>query len=401
METNRKKVLLINPFDKIPGENFRDQRYTHLFYNLMEKEVDVTWISSSFHHWSHTERLEENIPIQYRKNIVLIKTNSYKNNISLLRFYNHFIFSLKTFMYLFRSKKQYDVIVAIAPVENIFLSTLYAKLKSTKVIIDILDLWPELFEQAFPSSLKGIGRLLLKPYYWMSNYAYRNADHLTSVSKTYTNIGINRSNRLKSKDSYFYLGSPTCEMPVRVKKSLTQLNCLFAGQFGHNYDVELILEAALKAKKNNENIYFYIAGSGMKEEQMKMFINLHELDNVEMLGWLNTKELIEVANKCHVGLNSYKALATQSLPTKIFDYLSLELVLLNSLAKEPYELVIDKDLGENYEAENLDSFYEQLLLLKSKINDLEYHGVKNKKVFLENYTFEKIYDRMVNLILNI
>jgi hypothetical protein len=51
--TLMRSIVLINPFDKLPGEAFRDQRYTFLYDTLKRRGCQLTWITSDFHHWSH------------------------------------------------------------------------------------------------------------------------------------------------------------------------------------------------------------------------------------------------------------------------------------------------------------------------------------------------------------
>lgn len=396
------KILIINPFDKIPGENFRDQRYTFLYYELKRRGYEVTWITADYHHWSHKKRNIDIIPDKYKKDFKIIKTLHYKNNISVKRFFSHFLFSLRTFLYLLTSNKRYDYILAIAPPENLFFTSLYAKKIKSHLIIDVLDLWPDLFEQALPKRIPKISKAILFPLHWITNYSYKNAHHITAVSKKYMNTAVLRSKRTDLENfSYFYLGAAKVGFDFDKEKPKNKLNCLFAGQFGYNYDVELILEAALLLKKSkNTSICFYLAGDGLKMNAMKEYIKSNNLDNVVLLGWLNSEELIKAASYCHVGLNTYKLAATQSIPTKIFDYMSMGLYVVNSL-KEEASFLVEKELnGCNYEAENLNNFYEKIVNLQLDIENVIKKGKDSQLLFTKKYTFEKIYKRMIdNLIL--
>ena len=395
------KILIINPFDKIPGENFRDQRYTFLYYELKNRGYDVTWVTADYHHWSHKARKKEIIPDKYKNDFKIIKTLHYKNNISLKRFFSHFLFSISCFLYLMKSKKRYDYVFTIAPSENLFLSTLYVTIKKSKLIIDVLDLWPDLFEQALPVHMRRVGSFLLRPLHWMSNFSYKRAFHITAVSKQYMNVALTRSKREdKENFSYHYLGGPKNDFKFNDNKSKKTLKCLFAGQFGHNYDIELILETALQLKNNkNESVLFYLAGDGLKMDKVKSFIKDNSLDNVKLLGWLDSKELIEVAIDCHVGLNTYKKAATQSIPTKIFDYMSLGLCVLNSLKGEASFLVNNELKGSNYEAENLDDFYENIINLQANLVEVINNGKSSQIIFLKKYSFDKIYHNMIREVL--
>jgi len=396
-----KNILIINPFDKLPGENFRDQRYTYLYEKLkQDKCCSVTWISSDFHHWSHSRRQRSSLSVEDSCNIVMIKTLAYNKNISLKRFLSHFLFSLKTFLFLLKSKRKYDAILTIAPVENLFLTSLYAKFTKVRLIIDVLDLWPDLFIEAFPKKLHFLGKILLYPYRLMADFSYKSANHITSVSKTYTHFAFSRSSRVDVENSsYFYLGAPANNERVSPKKKEQRFSCLFAGQFGHNYDIQTILEVALKCQTNQLDIDFYLAGDGFKLQLIKKYIALHHLDNTYLVGWLSSQELIDLSAKCHVGLNSYTKNATQSVPTKLFDYMSMGLCILNSLNGESANLVVEEKLGFNYSAEDTSSLYE---LIKQISNDSKLVTdicVRNYLSFNVKYSFDSIYNNMKNLIL--
>lgn len=395
------KILIINPFDKIPGENFRDQRYTFIYHKLKEKGCQVDWLTADYHHWSHSKRNKKDIPKNFREDFTIIKTLHYKNNVSVKRFLSHFLFSVKSFFYLLNSQKKYDFIFTIIPSENMFLTTIYAKRNKTKVVIDVLDLWPDLFEQAFPKKISGLASVLMKPLHFLSNYSYKRAYHVTAVSRQYMEVALDRSKRNDVENfSYYYLGGAKPNMVNPTKKSSKELKCLFAGQFGHNYDLELILNVALKLKEEgNRKILFYLAGDGFKMNMIKSFINKNDLYNVELLGWLNSDELMKVAAECHIGLNAYKRLATQSIPTKIFDYMSMSLYVLNSLKGEAALMVENELGGSNYIAENINDLYNKLTTLQTKIDEVIEVGNYSKKQFLENYSFDSIYENMISKIL--
>jgi len=390
------KVLLVNAFDKLPGESFRNQRYTVLFQKFKEK-ANVEWWSANFHHWSHSKRSKNELEVS---GVSLINVPGYKKNISIIRFISHFIFSLKVFFRLLHLKHRPDVILAIAPVESLFFIAIYCRIFKVKFVVDVLDLWPDLFIEAFPLRVRWLGRILLMPMHWMANYAYRHADHITSVSKTYTKIAVERSGIKDKPSSYYYLGSPALDN-TPTTKSKTILKCLFAGQFEYNYDVETILQVAKVCHDSNKKIEFFLAGSGSKIGSMKEYIDLYGLSNVHLVGWLGTDELNRLASECHVGLNSYKGHATQSIPTKYFDYLSMGLVVFNSLDGEMSELIADDNSGFTYTSEPIDSL---LRLIDDAYDNLEEYskwGEKNHGLFLNQYGFDAIYDRMVDNIIKL
>ena len=106
-----------------------------------------------------------------------------------------------------------------------------------------------------------------------------------------------------------------------------------------------------------------------------------------------------MAKDCHIGLNCYKLLATQSVPTKIFDYMSMGLVVVNSLEGEIKDMIKEDDSGYNYSSENIDSLYDLVSLLSTNIDGLINMGNNNKITFSNKYSFDSIYKDMTNMIL--
>ena len=73
------RVWLINPYGPIPGEGWRDYRFTLAARALAARGHDVTWFTAAFDH--HTKRMRTAAP----PGIELIETPAYSRNISLAR----------------------------------------------------------------------------------------------------------------------------------------------------------------------------------------------------------------------------------------------------------------------------------------------------------------------------
>lgn len=388
-----KKILIVNPFDKLPNENFRDQRYTSLYEKLKVNGNDVRWWSMDFHHWSHSSREPEGLDAR----ITLFSVPHYKKNISLARFFCNWVFAVKVYKKLLTEKNKPDVIISLPVPELIFLLALYCKGKKIKLIIDITDVWPDLYVGAFPKGFKWLGNLMILPFHKMANYAYRNANHITAVSETYRKEIVKRSGDVSKSSSVFYLGAPDSSLELGNKQR-DDINVLFCGQFEYSYDVGILMEAALRCKKEGIRVNFLLAGSGSKKEGIDNFIKVNSLENVKLLGWLNVDDLMGVAAGCHIGVSCYNDFATQSIPTKYFDYMSMGLVVMNSLSGEMSEIIKSDGSGVNYIANDIQDFYTKLKVLTLDVEGLIEIGHNNRKLYEEKYCFSKIYDKMVSQI---
>ena len=75
-------VWLINPYGPLPGEGWRDYRFTYAARALAARGHEVTWWTAAFDH--HTKRFREQ-PSVSGFSIALIPTPAYDRNISLGR----------------------------------------------------------------------------------------------------------------------------------------------------------------------------------------------------------------------------------------------------------------------------------------------------------------------------
>jgi glycosyltransferase involved in cell wall biosynthesis len=389
-------VLLINAFEKLPGENFRDQRYTFL-YELLKRRASVTWLSSDFHHWSHSKRSVEMLPAEDRANIKLIRTLAYKRNVSIRRFVSYTALSVATLWNILKLHRRPDVIVCMGPVEQMFLVVMYGRIRRVPVLIDVIDPWPDVYVQAFPRRLQWFGKLILAPYFLMSFLTFALCDRGSAVSQTYLEWAMRRGRR-RDRNSFarYYLGARNEDFKINeAVQAPDSLTCLFAGQFGFSYDIELILSAAKALQDAGESrIRFVLCGAG--DKQAEIVTAIQTLGNVELHGWLSSAALNAIGNSCQVGLCCYRASATQSVPTKVFDYLSMGLYVINSLAGEAEALLTAHGIGSSYQAGDVGSFVECLQRVRRSVDLGRAGRAFIRRAFDVHFDSHIIYNRMVD-----
>ena len=395
-DSRQPHVLLVNAFEKLPGENFRDQRYTFL-YELLKQRVSVSWLSSDFHHWSHSRRFAQMLPPEDRSNITLIRTLAYRDNISIRRFVSYFALSVATLWNVLKLERRPDVIVCMGPVEQMFFLAAYGWARRVPVIIDVIDPWPDVYARAFPRPLRWLAKLLLAPYYLMSWLTFALCDRGSAVSETYLSWAMRRGRRRdRASFSLYYLGARNDEFDANaITEPGGTITCLFAGQFGFSYDIELILSAAKQLQESGEtSVRFVLCGAGDKQPEISRAIE--QLDNVELHGWLDSEALNAIGTSCQIGLCCYTAFATQSVPTKVFDYLSMGLHVVSSLSGEAEHLLNEHSIGSTYPAGDVKGFIECLRQVRRNV-DLGPVGRRLiRRTFDEQFDSQVIYTRMVD-----
>jgi len=273
-------------------------------------------------------------------------------------------------------------------------------LKKVPFVLDVVDLWPDLFVLAFPVWARRFARLLLFPYFFMAKAAYQRATHVTAVSATYARWAMQFSRRTDRHNfSYYYLGCRNERFGLKTPFGRPEIiSCLFAGQFGFSYDVALIIRAASRLHAAGQsNVRFILCGDG---EQHAHLVRLAEgLPNVKFLGWVDPDTLNEIGMECQIGLCTYRAGATQSVPYKIFDYMAMGLFIVSSLAGEAASLLTEHKIGDTYDPENLDSFLACLSCVLEKRSFAAAEREAIRRTFERDYDSHVIYHQMIDELL--
>ncbi|MCX6825672.1 MAG: glycosyltransferase family 4 protein, partial [candidate division Zixibacteria bacterium] len=245
-------------------------------------------------------------------------------------------------------------------------AVLYANRMGIPILIDIRDLWPDIFlDQLKRQSLIQLGRLFFAIDFHRLKNLLRRADSIIAVSHGYLNWGLTKAGRAANRwDRVFYLGYRTNEQEsIRAKqqsvpdwlKIINKKLFVFIGTFGVSYELGLLLQVARKMQVAGRNdVHFIIAGTGDQEEVLH-----HEargLLNVTFTGWIGKDTINILLANSYAGLVPCRSIE-HTLPNKPFEYLSYGLPLISSLQGEMADLIDKYKFGLNYHAGNSDELY--------------------------------------------
>jgi len=372
-------VWLVKLGEPLPIDGpVRLHRYGILAEELANRDHDVLYWTSTFNHQLKRQRnyQDEKIIINDNYQIDLIFAKEYRKNLSIDRILHHRKVA-KSFKKKIYSEKKPDIILVSFPIANMAKVVIpYAKENNIPVIIDIRDLWPDVFLKMIPGILRWIFRILLLPMFIMNKHIFRNATALIAVSSEYLKWGLKYAGRGSTQlDKIFYIGY---QQDVILKKKIEEAKCdlenrgidkkkiicCFIGTFGLTYDLGTIIKAAKILEKNGDDRYqFVFCGDGEKSEEWKKLSN--GLSNVLFLGWVNNATIKVLIHSVDIGLVCYTKTATQSLPNKPFEYLSGGLPILSSLRGD-LEFILSKyNCGYTYQAGNPNDFINVLYEITS------------------------------------
>lgn len=401
------KIWIINPYGNLPGEGWRDYRSTLLANALISKGYVVTWWVSNFEHRSKQFRSEswEEIKVNDNFNIKLVPSTSYESHISIKRVLYERNFAKNLRKKVFEINEKPDLIILAEPA--LFISDIVLDIVNrfkVPLLVDILDLWPELFNIILPNKLNFLGKFLLAPLYWRRNKLFRAADGIVGATNDYLKVATSVNNTKfrkvvylgidlteKKKDSNSFFNS------LNLVKDKKELWVIYAGTLGDNYDIKTIIECAKKIETQNLFIKIFIAGDGPLSFFLEEQIELNNLEQIIYLGRMEINDLVFFYSKCDIALSSYVNGSTVSMPVKAFDYLAAGLPLVNSLNRELGDFVNTYKIGLQYQSENFEDMFNCLIYLYE--NPVELNNMKlNAKELAKRFDVQIQYENYVNLV---
>ncbi|MEG1989869.1 MAG: glycosyltransferase family 4 protein [Clostridia bacterium] len=377
---------------------------------LIAQELDlrghnITWFASTFDHIKKVELFNKDniINVNNRFSVNLIWSPKYKKNISIKRAINHLYLSKKIKSKMKILKKP-DVILVSFPIIELAQEAIeYGNKNNIPVIIDIRDLWPDIFDH----NLKGILKILAKPYIYLMNRKtvkiMKEAYAITSISPGMLDWGLKKTERKKTDlDRFFYMGyeqnKNTKNIRSNFKIDKSKLNICFFGSITGQLDICKMIDIMNKLK-DNKDIHFIICGDGPKYEEL--LYKTKDLVNVEIIGWINKNELIYILNNVNIGIAPYKNSFDfqMSVSNKFAEYLSKSLPIVMTSEGYMKQLLDDNNCG--FASTNVDEICKYILKIKNNIDMYKIISQNAYKLYEEKFIAEKVYSEFVDYLENI
>ena len=393
------------------GNHLRPRRAINLSNALVSKGHKVEIISTRF--FPQEKRFRKNIKNKLTGiNETLIDSPGYKSNISVKRLFDHHILSFNLLINLLKRKEKPDIIfVGFPPIEWSLISVFYSFFKSIPIIIDVKDLWPDIFwdKEGINPLKKEFIKFLFLPYRIYSILIASLTDYITGptelIAKYFKNNYQNKflSKILKSQDPNTF-SSPIVppKEGERIKLDIIKtdpkecLNILFIGSLMSVYDFETVKKSIQILNKKKIKIKLFIAGRGGSENHIKDIFN--HIENVYFLGWINRKEAIEISLNCHLALAPYQNIKNYelNLVNKYIDYMSLGLPILSPLRGFAYELIKKYEIGWNYTPKNSSTLARIIMDIIESPDKIKVRSENAMTLFKTKYNFEIVYHQLVN-----
>jgi glycosyltransferase involved in cell wall biosynthesis len=390
----------------------KPMRAISLSSELAKRGHEVTLISSDFFHQAKIHRYMPNKKLVDSNGVTtyLVSSPGYRSNIGLMRLVDHAVLSInlaRQLFFLIRKSKPDLIFIGFPPIEAAFVCILFAKVFRIRSVLDVKDLWPELFFDSFTGVKKAIVRFGFLPYELIASWTIRHADYLSSMTSAYLNyLGARHRRSITSLDAVNPLTSPS--MPVTEEEALCTdsfwaskgvyrdgiATFIFVGSFMTVFDFTEIAVAAKRALDENLACRFIIAGSGQcATEVNEIFSNL---SNCVLPGWINHAQYNWLANVASGALLPYKNIRnyTLNMPNKAVDAIRHGLPIITPLEGYISELIRSKEIGYNYSRGSSNSLF---LVIKYIVENPQLNRVicKNAlELYNQSYEYSRCYVRL-------
>ncbi len=413
-------IWIFQTGEPIPSDNnSRGMRLTNLYKAAVELSNDVLIITSNFNHSTKKFREKSRYlkPFFIKKNLILINSSGYSKNISFSRLLDHALLSFNLLLFLIFSSRKFKKptisFIGFPPIEWAFIACLWSKIRGIKSVVDIKDIWPDIFFENQKLIKKFIIMIGSLPYFILRHLTFLLSSNICLPTEFYASKVIRFHPNLKKNKIICPLVPPSdreeifiderkyiINNSIKIPYEFDGLSILFIGSLmATAYDFDLVFTALekIKLQDNNNKIRILICGEGPIKEKLANSINSKKLkDSIFLLGWVNREEMYRLARYSDAAIAPYKALNNYEghLPNKIADYLQLGLPIISSLKKEFPKIVKKYNIGFTFE--NIEDL---VLIFNNLINAESNYLIKIKKnckrLWELKYDAKKVYRDLI------
>ena len=261
-----------------------------------------------------------------------------------------------------------DYVIATSPSPFVGITGwILSRRYKAKFVLDIRDLWPMAVVEL--SNLKTSFVIdLLKS---VERFLYAKASLITIAVPGFRKyINQHGSNPLHILDFPNGVNSSFLDSLPRPPKTneLENLNekfiVLFSGNHGLAYDLEMVLAAASRLKKNTE-IHFLFVGDGINKRSLQHIAFNNSLPNVTFVRSQPREEMPYIIHFAHVCLLPLKDVPylEKALPSSMFEYLACKKPVIVTIKGEAEKTIREANAGLIIEAGNVNELINAITYL--------------------------------------
>jgi len=409
------KIWIITIGEPVPSIAYPLERFhrTGQFAMWAASQADVTWWTSAFNHFNKTFIAEADSRIEFCKglSVRLFRGIGYGNNISVRRLVDQKILAHKISRAMRREKERPDIIVcSVPPVELAAAGLHYGINNGIPVVLDLRDMWPDIFVDHAPRPFRSLARLLLAPTFFQARRVFSSATALIGITDSFVNWGIKKTTRARcgwdKAFSFAYNSVPPAPEHLTVADSYWDslgvlkndqiFTVCFFGSINRQFDFATVFKA-FNSVAIKDKVRLVVCGAGDNLEYFKGLAAGQ--NNIVFTGWVDAPKIYSLMRRARLGLDPllerYDFLAT--INNKAVEYMSAGLPIISCpQSGELYNLLRDTGSGVSYSAGDARGLGEILAALVSDPERISRMSSAATKCFNERFDSEKLYADMFN-----
>lgn len=381
---------------------------------LTERGHEVTWWTSTFDHWKKTHHFmcDTDRHLQSGLQLKFLKGCGYKKNISFRRIIDHILVARKFSRQAVNEEIPDIILCSLPTLELAVAATRYGKCYGVPVIIDVRDLWPDIFLEHTLGLARELVRIALFFMHSQARRACRDAFAITGNSPDFVKWGLGLAGRDQGEyDRYFPFGYVTeLDQHDDLDKAMSfwkgygiepdpsRFMACFFGTIGSQFDIETVIDAGLQLEREGRNVKFVLCGVG--ERLIKLKERAGNSSAIIFPGWVGKAEIFSLMSMAQVGLAPYLNHIgfTGNLPNKPIEYMAGGLPIVSGLKGYLETLLKENECGETYEPSNAEALCSIIRQMDDNREGLTQMARNAKRLFDDKFNARKVYGGMIDYL---
>lgn len=362
-------ICIINCFDTY------EHRVDLLHDYFKATGANVRIITSDYRHFEKCKRTDS------KEDFEFIEAIPYKKNMSVDRLRSHSVLSKTIFKKI--ENETYDLLWVLVP-PNSFVkdAAKYKALhKETKLIFDLIDLWPETMPiskfKSFP------------PFTFWKNIRDKYLDAADEIV-TECNLYHEKLPKKISRDKVhtIYLAREVKEYNPRLNLPEDKIVLCYLGSINNIIDIPTVRDLILDLR-DIKTVVMHIVGDGEKRQELIDACNSAGAEVVYHGKVYDPVEKQMIFDTCHYGLNIMKDSVFVGLTMKSIDYFEAGLPIINNIHGDTWDVIEREEMGINVNSRiDLSSFVIPNYFMRNNV----------RKYFEENLSIKSFNDAVSRIV---
>ena len=380
---------------------------------LDERGHRVTWWMSTFDHANRRNRgtADLTVPFGLTGTIRMLYSPGYPESISLARLRDHAYWG-RAFRAAIASAARPDVILCSYPtIEGAAVCVRYGLRHGVPVVLDLRDMWPDIFGEYAPAPLRPLAHAMLFPWRTRARTALGGATALFAITDEFLSWGLRLAGRRRNAWDGAYLlaypdppeGGQADEIAARAESfwdargvSAATFNVVLVGSMTkRRFEMTTVLAAARELQGDAAGVRFILAGDGDDLQEYRR--EARDCANVDFPGWLSAPQIRALLKRTDLGLVPYRNTPdlVMSVPNKVGEYFAAGVPVATCLRGTLARLLAERRCGMQFEARDPATLVALVRQLRGAPELCRELSLNARRTYEEELNGTQVYGRMI------